>query len=204
MAEARGRFPDYDVLAKRETPSWNETTRRVVEKRLALAPDRHRFFDGVEWRTLEALCDAIVPQPRGRAPVPVAAMIDEKMAKDARDGFRLASLPPMRETWRRGLAAIAEEARLRFGMEFADLAAGQQDQVLRAIHSGEVRSALWRELPPTAFFNQRLMHDVVGCYYAHPSAWSEIGFGGPAAPRGYVRMGFDRRDPWEAAERADV
>ena len=37
-------------------------------------------------------------------------------------------------------------------------------------------------------------------YYAHPTAWNEIGFGGPASPRGYVRMGFDRRDPWEAAE----
>jgi hypothetical protein len=27
-----------------------------------------------------------------------------------------------------------------------------------------------------------------------------MGFGGPASPRGYVRMGLDRRDPWEAAE----
>ncbi len=36
--------------------------------------------------------------------------------------------------------------------------------------------------------------------YSHPHAWSEIGFGGPANPRGYVRMTFDRRDPWKAAE----
>jgi len=34
----------------------------------------------------------------------------------------------------------------------------------------------------------------------HPASWNEIGFGGPASPRGYVRMNFDRRDPWEAAE----
>jgi hypothetical protein len=40
-------------------------------------------------------------------------------------------------------------------------------------------------------------------YYSHPTAWSEIGFGGPASPRGYVRMGFNRRDPWEAAEARD-
>jgi hypothetical protein len=37
-------------------------------------------------------------------------------------------------------------------------------------------------------------------YYSHPHSWSEIGFGGPANPRGYVRMYYDRRDPWEAAE----
>jgi hypothetical protein len=42
--------------------------------------------------------------------------------------------------------------------------------------------------------------DIVSAYYAHPTAWNEIGFGGPASPRGYVRMGLDRRDPWEAVE----
>ena len=40
----------------------------------------------------------------------------------------------------------------------------------------------------------------VSVYYAHPAAWSEIGFGGPASPRGYVRMQANRRDPWEAME----
>ncbi len=47
---------------------------------------------------------------------------------------------------------------------------------------------------------RRVRADAVKAYYAHPTAWSEIGFGGPASPRGYVRMDFDRRDPWEAAE----
>jgi hypothetical protein len=40
--------------------------------------------------------------------------------------------------------------------------------------------------------------DITHAYYAHPTAWNEIGFGGPASPRGYARMGLDRRDPWEA------
>jgi hypothetical protein len=42
--------------------------------------------------------------------------------------------------------------------------------------------------------------DIVLAYYAHPTAWSEIGWGGPASPRGYVRLDFNERDPWEAAE----
>ncbi|MGH8181653.1 MAG: GMC family oxidoreductase [Steroidobacteraceae bacterium] len=40
----------------------------------------------------------------------------------------------------------------------------------------------------------------MGGFYAHPTSWSEIGYGGPASPRGYVRMDYDRRDPWEAAQ----
>jgi hypothetical protein len=52
------------------------------------------------------------------------------------------------------------------------------------------------------FFDHRVIPDITHAYYAHPVAWNEIGFGGPAGPRGYVRMALDRRDPWEAAEAA--
>jgi hypothetical protein len=55
-------------------------------------------------------------------------------------------------------------------------------------------------MPCNVFFRERVTHDVLAAYYSHPTAWNEIGFGGPAAPRGYVRMYFNRRDPWEAAE----
>ena len=58
-------------------------------------------------------------------------------------------------------------------------------------------------MPPATFFKQRMARDIVHAYYAHPTAWNEIGWGGPASPRGYVRMGFDERDPWEAAEVKD-
>ena len=34
------RFPDYDVLAKRDTPSWNAQTRKVIDDRLATAEPR--------------------------------------------------------------------------------------------------------------------------------------------------------------------
>ena len=38
------------------------------------------------------------------------------------------------------------------------------------------------------------------CIATYPASWNEIGFGGPACRRGYVRRNFDRHDPWEAAE----
>jgi hypothetical protein len=56
-------------------------------------------------------------------------------------------------------------------------------------------------LDPSAFFADPLLKAIAGLSYAHPVAWSDIGFGGPASPRGYVRLGFDTRDPWEAKER---
>ena len=65
---------------------------------------------------------------------------------------------------------------------------------------GEVEADEWRGLPVKRFFKSLLLKEVATVYYAHPAAWSEIGFGGPASPRGYVRLGFDERDPWEAKE----
>ena len=37
-------------------------------------------------------------------------------------------------------------------------------------------------------------------YYAHPWAWDEVGFGGPAYPRGYMRLERGEPEPWEVEE----
>src|SRR5581483_8426073 len=134
---------------------------------------------------------------------PIVPFIDKKLHENEGDGFRYEKMPPMREAWRRGIAAIEAECQERHGLGFRDLPDNLKDAVLRAIQHGDVRSDRWRDLPAKSFFDGMLLKEVAVIYYAHPAAWSEIGFGGPASPRGYVRLGFDRRDPWEAEERHD-
>ncbi len=199
MRDGSPRFPGYDVLAKRDTPSWNEQTRRAIDARLAIT-EEPRFFGEAEWRTLRAICDRVIRQPAMGSRVPIAALVDRKMEQDQRDGFRHAIMPPQREAWRRGLRAVDAEARARFGGAFHDLPPARQDEVLSGIEAGEAHTDTWGDMPPKTFFKARLLHDIAASYYAHPFAWNEIGFGGPASPRGYVRMDFNRRDPWEAVE----
>ncbi len=194
------RFPGYDVLSKRDTPSWNEQTRRVLDKRLALDPNQHRFLSQTEWETLCAFCNRIAPQPPERAPIPVAALVDQKLDEDVGDGYRNAKLPKLREAWRTGLAAIDAEARSAHARRFHELSATQQDELIAAMKKGDLNDGAWRGMPPHLFLMNRAIPDIVKAYYAHPTAWNEIGWGGPASPRGYVRMHADRRDPWEAAE----
>jgi hypothetical protein len=86
------------------------------------------------------------------------------------------------------------------GVRFHALSPRERDALLARIQKGDVRTAAWTGLPPALFFAKRVLRDVVSAYYAHPHSWNEIGFGGPASPRGYVRMNYDRRDPWEASE----
>ncbi len=194
------RYPGYDVLNKRNSPSWNDKTREVIDQRLAMDTDEHAFFADAEWRTLKALCARIVPQPAERdKPAPIAAMIDQKM-RGSGDGYRDARLPGMTKAWSQGLAAIDAEAQARFTCSFHLLEGKQQDAVLRDVQRARVKTDCWRGLPPDLFFEKRVLHDIAAAYYACPVAWNEIGFGGPASPRGYVRLDLDRRDPWEASE----
>jgi hypothetical protein len=50
------------------------------------------------------------------------------------------------------------------------------------------------------------MRAALAAFYSHPWAWNEIGFGGPAYPRGYMRLqvGVHGREPHEASEAFDV
>src|SRR5579859_6490484 len=102
MAE---RYPGYDVLTKRTTPSWNAQTRRVVDQRLAVSREP-RFFSADEFKTLDAIAARITPQPAHRPPVPVAALIDDKLMRGCHDGYRAADMPREPEAWQRGLRAI--------------------------------------------------------------------------------------------------
>lgn len=195
----RGHYPGYDVLAKRDTMSWDQRTRRAVDQRLAVARQA-RFFSDAEFATLEAVSRRIVPQPDDRPAIPVAALLDGNLAAGNTQGFRVGALPHDGEAWRIGLAALEAEARAAFGMGFAALAPEQQDGLLRQAQQGALKDAAWGEMKCTLFFDKRVLTDMVTMYYGHPTAWSEMGFGGPASPRGYVRMELNRRDPWEAEE----
>ncbi len=196
---ARERYPGYDVLAKWSGPSWNEKTRQVLTRRLSIAPEP-RFFTAEEYETVAAIAACIVPQPATRPPIPVAALIDRKLHDGAMDGYRVAGMPRDGDAWRIGLRAMNAEARMAYRDRFAALADALQVALLQQAEAGELHASEWGTLNPREFFKKRLVRDIVLAYYAHPTAWSEIGWGGPASPRGYVRLDFNERDPWEAAE----
>jgi hypothetical protein len=189
MTAFRSPYEGYDVLAKWDSPSWDDQT------------PKRRFFTEVEWQTLEAVCERLLPQPDRSQPIPIVPWIDEKLHHDWRDGFRYADMPPQREAWRLGLQGLNDESHRRFGSAFQLLGGDERDTVLRAVQAGDVQGGIWTRLPPRRFFLAILLKEVVGEYYAHPAAWSEVGFGGPASPRGYVRLGMNERDPWEPPAR---
>jgi hypothetical protein len=193
------RFPGYDVLSKHDGMSWNDATRRAIDARLAIR-DEPVFFAHEEWLTLRAVCDRILPQPQMRDKVPLAAMIDRRMLKHGDTGTKYPPMPYDGPCWKQGLQALEAEAQGAHGMSFHQLSPTQADALLTRCQNGALKDKAWGEIPPKMFFDQRILSDVPAAYYSHPTAWNEIGFGGPASPRGYVRMQADMHDPWEATE----
>jgi hypothetical protein len=189
-----GRYPDYNVLD--EVGHWDEATRRAVLERVENVPPV-QFFTDAEARTLGSFCDVVLAQD-SEPKIPVLNMVDAKLFAGKLDGFRYDDMPDDRETWRlvaRGLDAAARQHRSE---EFATAPWEVQCQVVDAFSQGRLHGEVWDGLNPERAWSV-VMRAVLSAFYSHPWAWNEIGFGGPAYPRGYARFGIGQRETWEAA-----
>ena len=195
-------YSGFDITnADKWNLDWDEKTKRLVIDRVENVPP-YRFFSTEEARLLEALCDCVLPQadrPETQR-VPIAPWIDERLYKDEGSGYRYENMPEDPQAYRMGLQGFNETARHLFGTAFIDLQRAQQKEVIRQVSEGSPPGQIWNRLSVVLFF-QRFMSDVITNYYAHPSAWAEIGFSGPASPRGHIRLRLNFHDPWEARER---
>jgi hypothetical protein len=187
------RFTGYDVLAQVKT--WDDETTHVVLARLD-PPRELRFFDEHEQRTAAALLDRLLAQdddPR----VPVLEMIDDRLAEGRGDGYRYIDMPEDGDAWHRSLAGLDDDARARSGVRFHELDIPAQMDVIEYVQTAK---GAWHGMPAGRVFNLWTRYACTE-FYSHPWAWNEIGFGGPAYPRGYANLGLDKRETWERPER---
>jgi Gluconate 2-dehydrogenase subunit 3 len=196
--QRHGRYPDYDVLSQAD--HWDEVTRRLVLDRVERVPEL-RFFDEREAATLTVLCDLLLAQDEDPR-VPVLAYVDEKLHEGTGDGYRYFDLPPDGETWRRVARGLDEEARRLGRPSFADVDAVQGPDVCHRFSCGDLHGGAWETLNVSRAF-EVVMRDVCQAFFSHPWEWNEMGFGGPAYPRGYAAFGSPHtgeREGWERPE----
>jgi hypothetical protein len=191
-------YPGFDPM--RESEAWEDRDRALVLSRLHDIPAL-RFFAPEEAQLLDAVVDRLMPQPDRAAGerVVVTPFLDQMLFDDDTDGFRKDGMPWDQEAWRQALAGIDQTSDARYGRRFVELDGGEQDAVLAAVQHGEAQGAVWQDLPSAAVFT-KVIEQVVSVYYAHPRAWAEIGWPGPASRRGYMRTGYGQLDPWQPRE----
>ncbi len=195
------RYPGADILGQRG--HWDDATRRVVLDRVHNTP-QFRFFDEHQQTTLEALCARVMPQthrPADRC-VPIAPWIDARCAGHHTDGFRLDDMPINEQAWTWGLQGLDQTAAALSGGQacFCMLEEARQREVLERIRAGDPPGEVWRRMPAKRWWVFVALRQTTAVYYAHPYAWDEIGFGGPAYPRGYFALNFGYPEPWEPRE----
>jgi len=187
------RYPGFDVLAQQR--HWDPVTAGVVLSRRGTARD-FRFFTPAEQAIATALFDRLLDQG-GDDRVPVVAMVDGRLAEAQTDGWRYKDLPEDGQAWRDSLVRLDSDARYRYGEGFAGCTHAQQNALLQVVldtGSGDWHGmnaahiwSLWTRYACTAF-------------YSHPDVWNEIGFPGPAYPRGYKNIGVDRLESFEVRD----
>lgn len=193
MPKQTGLYPDYDVLALQD--EWDELTRKVVTQRLG--PFTYKVLSKWEEAMVKAIAAQLTDDEREEILAWAASHIDQELGQTIGEGHREPDVPPQRELVLQGLKALEKWAKEEFNKPFLDLEAEGQLALLKSLQVGQLPlQDKWTKKLQKALFN-KLAGLAIDAYYSHPWVWSEIGYGGPAYPRGYVRIELGLADPWE-------
>jgi hypothetical protein len=195
-----GYYPGFHTLDQKNF--WDAATRELILDRVANIPPI-RFFTPAEAATMQAVVNRVLPQDdRTEATrIPILPLIDERLHRNRIEGYRYADMPSDQEAYRLAAKAIEEMAQKICSKPFHELKKIQQEEILQSLHDNKPRAAqaIWESFNLKRFWSM-LVSDCCAAYYAHPYAWDEIGFGGPAYPRGYMRLEGGEAEPWEVSE----
>ncbi len=165
---------------------------------------RPGFFTPAEWRFIIAACDRLIPHDGsgpGAVELGVPEYIDRQMQTSYADGgiwymqgpfievapeFGYQSKLTPKEHYRLGIRAIDAYCNAAFGKPFAQLESAKQDELLKQIETGGIKS---EDVPLKTFFTSFLLKNTLEGYFGDPSyggnkdmgSWKMIGYPGVRA-----------------------
>lgn len=115
------------------------------------------FFTPEEAKTLEAMCERIIPadQDPGAAYAGVVNFIDRQLMGHFRRH---------QKTYREGIASVNQTGLGLHGKKFLDLGAEQQAALLAALEKNQVPKEIWRNGAARRFFDLLVSHTMQGFY----------------------------------------
>jgi hypothetical protein len=193
----KSHYPNFDVM--REAEHWDPHTREIVTDRLApetFSP--HRFLTEHEGDTLLRLSAIMLDDERSPVLTYVVYHFDATLHADIGQAQRKKGVPKRSVVVRDGLAWLDAYCSDLFGGPFAALTQDVQQKAVRQLTEDGIDLKVGDAAMSSGEWMADMLSEAVAAYYSHPSIWSEIGYAGPAYPRGYVRSEFGLTDPWEA------
>jgi hypothetical protein len=174
---------------------WDQVTADLVTARLS-PPSGLAFFTAAEAACAGILLNLLTGQQDNQE-ISVLHMVDARLAAAETDGWRYRDMPEDGQAWRDTLAYLDEDAAARCGTTFADAPEDDQLALIQAVQ--DLAAKDWHELNAAQVWSLWTRYACTALY-AHPLAWNEIGFPGPAYPRGYKNTGVDKLEPFEVRD----
>ena len=195
MEQRRTRYPGYNVLS--QVKEWDPHTRDIVLKRLGPFPGL-KYLTPEETQMLKTIAAHIIYDERDVILTYVIHQLDQTLSSNIGESERKPEAPQAKDLIRRGLTALNRVALKISQKAFVELDSATQFKIIASLQTETVEPIPdWSRIPPQELF-KKLAGMITSAYYSHPTIWSEIGYGGPAYPRGYVRIESGLTDPWEA------
>jgi hypothetical protein len=195
-----GYYPGFHTLSQQNY--WDAATRKLILDRVHAIPAM-QFFTPQEAATMQGVIERVLPQDdrSEETRIPILPFIDQRLHLNHIEGYRYEDMPSDQDAYRIAVSGIDTMSHDLYGKPFHSLFIVEQEMILQSIHDGKPQAAqaIWKKLNICRFWSM-LMSDCCAVYYAHPFAWDEIGFGGPAYPRGYMRLERGEAEPWEVGE----
>jgi Gluconate 2-dehydrogenase subunit 3 len=186
------RFPGFDVID--QARHWDQATRDLVLGRLE--PPQETFFNENERVTARSLLNLIAGQ-QDQPEIPVLEMVESRLAAGETDGWRYGDMPEDGQAWRDTLGYLDDDSHTHCGLSFAEAPEKDQLELIQAVQDRQ--SDDWHGLNASHVWSLWTRYACTALY-AHPHAWNEIGFSGPAYPRGYKNAGVDKLEPFEVRD----
>jgi len=116
-----------------------------------------RFFSADEGKTLEALCDRIIPpdQDPGAAWAGVVNYIDRQLC---------GSLKRYRKVYRDGIAGVDESSHQLYGKSFSALDSQAQIELMHRLEDGRAPGEIWNRTSSSDFFSLLVEQTREGFY----------------------------------------
>jgi hypothetical protein len=188
-------YPSFDVMHEKD--EWDDHTQTIVTSRLE-SHEGFQFLTPIEAEMVSRISSLLVNDQTPEVLHFVVGHIDQSLHQSPGESQRKAGVPEAPVLVRVGLKAIEQGAQSRYGSSFMNLDIALQKQYLQHISESTAEpKEIWGPIPQEALF-QKLRQLTIESYCSHPKVWSEIGYAGPAYPRGYVRTQLGQLDPWEA------
>lgn len=188
------RYPEFDVMDEAE--AWDAHTRDIVQQRL-VRPSAPKHLTRHEAETIRAIAQHLLYEDREEILSFIVSHFDKMVGEPIGESERQVGVPPGDKLIKGGVAALDAVAKSRFGRKFLECDGAEGAEILTDLQQGRLEAVGPVSNIPQKQLFRKLLATAVEAYASHPRVWSDIGYAGPAYPRGYYRIERGLRDPWE-------